>query len=197
MEKKQFASAIKSQAHTYERTAKQFFKQCLQVASQHKIFTDFVKACQQQGQQFVNEASETRVIARSQEASPKGSKLLRKKLIDSPRNVQLLNRLATLYLKSKDFSMAELILHRALEIKKDDPSLKAKIGSIQLYKNDPVTASTWFQEALSIDKNHALASLGMAGLYKKYGYKKELNRYKRKSKPQNSIFIHPIMRAVL
>ena len=196
VEKKQFTTEIKTQASEYEKTARQFFKQCLEVASQHHVFTAFVKACQKKGQQSVNEASETRIIARAKDKAPKGSKLLRQKLIDAPRNIQILNRLAKLYVKIKDFSMAELILHRALEIKKGNASLNAKLGSVKLYKNDPAAASEWFKKALVIDKNQPLASLGMAGLYKKYGYKKAFKDYKQKAKPQKSVFVHPIMKAV-
>ena len=196
-EKKQFTKTIRSQARTYEKTAKQFFKQCLQVASQYKIFTNFVKGCRQQGQKSINEAYETRIISKSQPTIPKGSKLLRKKLIDTPRNTQVLDRLASIHLKSKDFSMAELILSRSLEIKQNDALLNAKMGVVQLYKNDPVAASEWFRKSLSIDKNHPLASLGMAGLYKKYGYKKDFHIYNKRPKPKNSTFIHPLMRSAL
>ena len=197
VEKKEFKNVVKSQAKKYGQTAHQFFKQCLSVAAKYHVFTTFVKGCQSQGQRTVDEASETRITTRARDASPKGARSLRKKLIDFPRDIKLINRLAELYVKSKDFSMAGLILHHALEFKKKNPSLLAKLGSIELYKNDPTSASEWFKKALVIDKSHPLASLGMAGLYKKYGYKKDFKKYKGKIKVQKSVFIHPIMTKAL
>ncbi len=196
-ETKQYAQEIRKQAKVYEKTANQFFQQCLGVSSRHHIFTDFVKACQSRGKITVNEASETKFLARTSSKEPKRAKSIRRKLIDSPQNVTLLSRLTEVYIRAKDFSMAELILHRALEIKKNDATLIAKLGSVQLYKNDPSTANEWFKKALSVNKSQPLAILGMAGLYKKYGYKKDFLKYKTKVKPQNSAFVHPMMQKVL
>lgn len=196
IDKKQFSSEIRSQSKSYEDASRQFFKQCIEVAFQNKVFTEFVKSCQKKGKRAVDEAQETPVITGANEESPKGAKLLRKKLLHSPRDIKLLNRMAEIHFKAKDFPMTELILNRALEINKREPSIMSKLGVVQLYKNDPHGAMGWFKKSLAIDKAEPLASLGMAGLYKKYGYKKDLNKYKTNAKVPKSLFIHPIMKNI-
>ena len=200
VERKQFSSELKSQSQAYIDNSRNFFKQCFDVASKNKIFTSFAKSCRKNGKGLVDEAAEIQIIARAKNKSPKGSKVLRKKLIDSPRDINLLQKLAGLHVRAKDFSLAELILHRALEIQKNSALIMSQIGSVQLYKNDLDSARGWFEKALTADKNDPLASLGIAGLYKKYGYKTShplSKKQKENIKMVDSTFLHPIMKNFL
>ena len=175
-QKKQYKQVLSQQAAQYSKASSNYFKQCIQNAEKYEVFTLFVRGCQSRGKIKVDEAKETRRYGRAQEKSPPGAKQLRNRLYDSPRDVNLLTKLARIYVQSKDYSMAELILNRALEISPNNGTVAASIGVVHLHKNDLGAAKKAFDSALKISKNNALALWGIAGLHKQFNFKKKFGR---------------------
>lgn len=193
-----FKDAISQQAAKYETSSRQYFDQCLNNAEKFEVFTLFVKGCQSRGSIRVDEAKETGLIARAQEGVPEGTKEIRDKLYDQPRDIGLLMSLANIYIKSRDYSMAELILSRASEIDPKNANVLASIGVVQLYKNDINGAKKWFDSALKENKSNSLALHGIAGLHKQFNFqarlKTSLNLAKRAGSTSGPS--HPIIDSV-
>lgn len=167
---KQYRAAIAAQANQYNQTAEGFFKQCNENAQKFEVFTRFALGCQSKGKMQVDEAQETKTMARARETTPPGVKEVQRQLYDQARDVNLLQKLSDIYARAQDYSMAELILNRALDIEPKNATLMARIGVIKLYKNELQEAKGWFEKAISEQPNNALALWGKAGLLKQFNF---------------------------
>jgi Tfp pilus assembly protein PilF len=106
-----------------------------------------------------------------------------------------LEKLARAYLNAKDFSMAELVLNRSLEVK-SDPTTMAQIGVVKMHKNELEEAKSWFKKALDTQGSNSTALVAMAGLYRKFGFQNKLRKIagKARNRQPASGFSHPFMR---
>lgn len=166
----QYRQILAQQASKYEQAAEQHFIQCIQNAEKFEVLTRFVAGCQSRGKLQVDEARETTILARASESAPAGAAEIRKELVDKPRDVGLLTKLAQIHVKAQDYSMAELILNRALEIEPDNAQIIANIGSVNIYKQDFPKAKVWYEKARAKQPRQPLATLGLAGLYKRFRF---------------------------
>lgn len=191
----EYQSALGAQAASYHQNANQYFRQCVQTAETHEIFTRFVRGCLSQGQVKVNEAEDIRVWTQARESSPPGANEIRRQLFEDSRNPALLRRLAQLYIRSQDYSMAELILNRALEMEPRQAETRASIGVIKLYKNEMTEAKDWFMKALEVQPGNATALWGLAGLYKEFQFQSKLSNILPKARRAGSPrgLVHPMM----
>jgi Tfp pilus assembly protein PilF len=69
------------------------------------------------------------------------------------------------------------------------------LGVIRLYDSDWLQAKRFFNEALARDSKNSTAMWGIAGLYKKFGYKSKFEAAAKKAKsagkPRGAL--HPLM----
>lgn len=195
----QYKQALETQAKTYKQAAADYFKKCMENAEKFEIFTQFALGCQAQGTLEVDEAKETLIQARARESDPPGVREIQLKLLDQPRNVELLSDLAEQYLKAQDYSMAELVLNRALEIEKDNPKVTARLGTVKMFKGDNASAKDWFKKTLTKQKNNSNSLWGLAGLYNHFQFKGRLKEVlaKAKSSGQPSQTQHPYVREII
>ncbi|NQZ02898.1 MAG: hypothetical protein HRT45_19715, partial [Bdellovibrionales bacterium] len=195
-DKKAYKQALSQQAAQYSKTASTYYKQCLGAAEKNFVFTDFVKGCLSKGKLQIDEASQSVVVTRSAATSPAGAEGLRKQLLEDNKNTKLLNQLSVLYLRAKDYSTAELIQKRILEIKPDDAEATAKVGVIKMFKNEYTEAHDLLQKAYRANSRQPIAAYGLAGLYKNFYFSGQLKRVKpslrRVKRPKE--FAHPFMK---
>lgn len=193
----QYKEILNKQAAEYSQSAAQYFDQCVSTAEKFEVLTRFVIGCLSAGKILVDESKEVQVIARASEAAPAGAAGVRKELFDKPRSVPLLTRLAEIHIKANDYSMAELILNRALEIEPENAAIMANIGSTNLYKRDYTRAKVWFEKAIARNSRQGLARWAIAGLFKKFRFptkrQSALNAAQEAGKPIG--ILHPLVGA--
>lgn len=197
-QKSQYRAALKQQASQYSQAANNYFKQCLTAAEKSLIFTAYVDACRSKGKKVIDEKSEMKVVSRARKDAPSGAKAIQSKLLDNPKDIKLLNKLATLYVKARDYSGAELVLSRMLELEPENGSTYGKIGIVKIHKNELQEASGYFNTALSKSSSDRYGLYGKAALLKKFKYTKTLSkmRSKVKSASKPSDISHPWMNGI-
>ncbi|PIU01320.1 MAG: hypothetical protein COT74_02120 [Bdellovibrionales bacterium CG10_big_fil_rev_8_21_14_0_10_45_34] len=195
----EYRNALGGQAKQYADSANSFFNKCMQSAEKYEIFTRFVKGCESKGQEEVNEALESQVLARARETSPLATKPIRQALYDKPRDVNLLLRLADIYTKNQDYSMASVILARASEISPSDSRPASLRGVNSLFMNDLESAYASFNEAIKLNSRDATALWGKTGLYKEFGFqgkfRSTLVQAKRAGRPIGTV--HPWVQSAM
>lgn len=193
----QYKQILDKQAAEYSQSAAQYFRQCVNTAEKFEVLTRFVIGCLSSGKILVDESKEVEVLARAAEVAPSGAAEIRRELFDKPRSVPLLIKLAQVHVKANDYSMAELILNRALEIEPENAAVMANIGSTNLYKRDYTKAKVWFEKALKKNSRQALARWGIAGLFKKFRFptkrQSALSAAQEAGKPTG--ILHPLVGA--
>jgi tetratricopeptide (TPR) repeat protein len=189
----QYKQLISQQATQYKSKAAQFFKACLENAEKSEVFSGFVRGCQSEGSQTVDEAIEEKQIARAGESAPPEAKEIRKKLFDTPKDISLLFQLAHVYIKSQDFSLARTIYSRILELKPGLSLAEAELGTTLLFMNDLEGAQLSFKQALSHNPKESTALWSLAAMYKMFGfmskYKQVIPRAQKAGRPSGPI--HP------
>lgn len=192
-----YKNAINEQAKTYTQTSNNYFSQCASSAERYNVFTGFVKGCLTRGKLEIDEKNETRTFTRTQDNVPPKAVSIKRQLFDDNRNIHLLDQLSSIYLKNKDYSMAEMIQNRILDISPDNAEAIAKIGVIKLYKNEVQESHQWFSNALKAKSNQPHALLGLHGLFNEYRFKNRLKTLRPKLRgvriPKS--FVHPYMTA--
>lgn len=166
----EYQRILSQQADQYSKTAASYFQQCASHAEKFEVLTRYVMGCLSGGRIAVDEAQETLTFVRASEQVPQEAAPIRRSLFDRPQDVGLLSELARVYVKAKDYSMAELVLNHALEFEPGNAALMANLGSINLYKRDDVMAKVWFDKAKAKQSRQPLALWGLAGLFKKFHF---------------------------
>ena len=194
----QYKGLIEQQAKKYQSTASEFFKQCVMNGEKFEVFSRFVRGCESQGQLVVDEAEDTKMTAQSTEQNPAGAQAIRNQLYDKPRDIPTMLRLVSSYMQARDYSMANLILGRALEIQPNTASLIALQGINQMFVNDLEAAQQDFQAALKISSKEKDALWGLAGLYNEFKYKNKLAQTLPKAKSAGAPTppVHPYIQAL-
>lgn len=198
-QQKQYKQALETQAATFDKNAQDYFNQCVSNAEKFEVFTRFALGCQSRGKIKVDEAQETKLIARAQETDPKGAQEIRRQLFDQPRSIPLLERLAAIYLKGQDYAMAEMIYTRISEIETQSSRPLAMIGVVKLYKNELAEAKAWFDKALQKNAKEPVALWGIAGLYNAFHFQSHLGPAlgKARAAGQPSGPLHPFIAKVV
>lgn len=186
-QKAMYKNEIAKQATQYAASAKQFFKQCNQSAEKYEIFSPFTVGCLSGGKKNVDEFQVGAGGWTGSTAAPKNALAIQKQLYDSPRNVGLLKKLSSVYMASRNFGLAQVVLNRALEIEPNDASLMSEMGLAFMFMDRPDDAKVWFKKAIKRNKNDVVALWGMAGLFHEYRMPKKkkqyLDRAKRAGRP--------------
>ncbi|MBK9294042.1 MAG: tetratricopeptide repeat protein [Oligoflexia bacterium] len=166
----QYKQLISQQSNQYRQKAKSFFNTCVSNAKKFEVFTQFVKGCQSQGEQIIDEAVEERINAKASDSYPGEATAIRKALFDTPRDTRLLMQLAQAYYRVQDYSMSRLILSRVLEIKPNLAEAEALIGKNFQGMNDLESAKLSYKTALKKDRRNQTALEGLASLRKQFGF---------------------------
>jgi len=197
-QKTQYKQLIAQQSNTYIQKAKNYFSSCTQNAEKSEVFTGFVKGCQSQGLEMVDESVEEKILAKASDSTPPEAAGIRRKLFDTPRDVKLLMQLAEAYMRVRDYAMARVILSRALEIQPNYAPAEAQLGQTFLFMNDLESAQAAFKQALQHNSRSALALYGLAGMYQQFGFKTKLQSYLNKAKASGrpSGTLHPWISAL-
>ncbi|MCC6276482.1 MAG: tetratricopeptide repeat protein [Oligoflexia bacterium] len=181
-QQQQYRQLIGQQAQGFNTKASAYYKACLDNAEKFEVFTRFVRGCQSQGAEEIDEATEERTYSREGGGDSPSIKSLRAKLYDSPRNVDLLMQLVQAYLQNQDYPLARVVLNRILEIKPDWAKAEALVGQVFMFMNDLESAHQSFKVALSHNSREPLALWGIAALYKEFGFGRKLGPMKAKAK---------------
>lgn len=186
-QKKQYQQLIKQQKRTYSKKAKSYFKSCVKNAEKYEVFTRFAKGCQDPSGDLINESDEEMILAKASDSIPAGSTKIRQTLIDRPKDIKLLMKLAKGYMGAQDYPFARAIYNRVLEIKPRYAPAKANMGLALLSMNDFDGASTHFKSAIKSNPKERVALWGLAAMYKEFNFKRKyktmLSRAKRAGRP--------------
>lgn len=194
----QYKQLIAQQVNQFRSKAKGFFKACMENAEKFEVFTGFVKGCQSPGTTQVDEAVEERLSVRASEGTPADAAMIRKKLFDSPRDINLLAELAQSYLRNQDYAMTRLIVSRILEIKPNDAKSEGLLGMTLMWMNDLGAAAETFMTALKHKRNEPMAVYGLAALYRQFGFTQKFAQIqpRLKSIPKPTGVLHPWISAL-
>ncbi|MEQ1723176.1 MAG: tetratricopeptide repeat protein [Pseudobdellovibrio sp.] len=167
-----YKQAIQTQSDEYRNKSAQYFKSCLSNAEKFEVFTLFVKGCRSNGDYIVDEAIDdikVRKPAGTAKANP-NVQAIRQNLLDKPDQPDLVKKLGEIYLKNQDYGMAKLAFNRFLEMKPENPEGLAWLGVVEMYSQDYEKAKNYFKASIKLDANAGLSQLGLASMYKKFGF---------------------------
>lgn len=192
----QFQQMIGAQIASYKKSAVEYFKKCLEIAEQNEILTASVQACRSGGAIAVNEKDDsvrkTELTAIKMDLPPS----LRSGLLKNPRSMVFLNRTFLYFFNKQAYPAAQAVLYRIMEIAPDNADADANLGTVALFTNDVDMALASFKTALQKDSHHSKALRGIAGLYRRYQFKNQLQKILgrvRGTKPPSPP-IHPWMK---
>ena len=196
-----YKQAIQTQSDEYRNKSAQYFKSCLSNAEKFEVFTLFVKGCRSNGDYLVDEAIDEVKPRKPAGASKASSEVqgIRQSLLDKPDQPELVNKLGQIYMRNQDFGMAKLAFNRFLEMKPQNPEALAWLGVIEMYSQDFERAKIYFKSSLEIDKSTGLSQLGLASMYKKFGFTQLFSQISGKLPANKKQFgkIHPWIEEVL
>ncbi len=165
-----YKQAIQGKADEYKNKSNQYFRSCLSNAEKFEVFTLFVKGCRSGGDYIVDE-----VIDEVNSRKPAGKTnadilAIRKSLLDKPDQPEKVKRLGEIYVRSQDYGMAKLAFNRYLEMKPQSADGLAWLGVVEMYNSDFEKAKSYFKASLKADGKADLSRLGLAAMYKKFGF---------------------------
>lgn len=169
---KAYKQAIQTQSDDYKAKSNQYFKSCLSNAEKFEVFTLFVKGCRSNGEYIVDEAIDDVNVRKPAGNAKAGSDVqsIRQSLLDKSDQPDLIKKLGVIYLRNQDYGMSKLAFNRYLELKPENSEGLAYLGVIEMYSQDFEKAKSYFRSSLRINKNEGLAEVGLAAMYKKFGF---------------------------
>lgn len=196
-----YKQAIQGQSDEYRNKSAQYFKSCLSNAEKFEVFTLFVKGCRSNGDYIVDEAIDEVKARKPAGAAAASAEVqgIRQSLLDKPDQPALVNKLGQIYMRNQDFGMAKLAFNRYLEMKPQNSEALSWLGVIEMYNQDFEKAKNYFKSALELDKTAGLSQLGLASMYKKFGFSQMYSQISGKlpaNKKQYSK-VHPWIEEVL
>jgi tetratricopeptide (TPR) repeat protein len=168
---KAYQQAVKSQSDEFRNKANQYFKSCLSNAEKFEVFTLFVKGCRTNGDYIVDEAIDDVNVRKPAGKMTPDVKKIRQSLLDKADQPELIKQLGLIYIRNQDYGMAKLALSRYSEMR-PGAEATAYLGVIEMYSNDFEKAKMYFKSAQQQDKTSGLSQMGLAALYKKFGFTK-------------------------
>jgi len=195
----QYKAAVKAQADEYRSKANNYFKMCLANAEKFEVFTLFVKGCRSNGDYIVDEAIDEVNVRKPAGKMTPDIKKIRKALLDKADQPELVKDLGLIYMRNQDYGMAKLAFNRYVEMRPGNAEGTALLGVIEMYSLDFEKAKNYFKVALQQDKNSGLSQLGLAALYKKFGFTKLFNETSAKLPTNRRQYakLHPWIEEVL
>lgn len=167
-----YRQAIQTQSEEYKSKSNQYFKSCLNNAEKFEVFTLFVKGCRTSGDYLVDEAIDEVKIRKPAGATKVTAVVqgIRQNLLDKPDQPELIKKLGEIYLRNQDYGMAKLAFSRYLEMKPKNAEALSWLGVVEMHGQDFEKAKIYFKSSLSYNKNVTLSQLGLASMYKKFGF---------------------------
>ena len=167
-----YKQAVQTQSEEYRNKSNQYFKSCLNNAEKFEVFTLFVKGCRTSGDYLVDEAIDevkTRKPAGTVKATAEVQGI-RQSLLDKADQPELIKKLGQIYLRNQDYGMAKLAFNRYLEMKPQNAEALSWLGVVEMYSQDYEKAKNYFKSSLGFDQKTGLSQLGLASMYKKFGF---------------------------
>lgn len=166
----QYRQIIKGQSDQYAGFANKYFTQCQIEAERYLILSSFVQGCQSKGRVKVDEAKELANFNKTSLPDDKKLVPLRRELLTQTKNIKNFTRLAEAHLESKDYTLAEMVISRAMEFAPQNDKLMALMGLSHYLKTDWVKAKNWFEKARQKNGNNSVALWGLANVYQKFNF---------------------------
>ncbi len=167
-----YKQAIQAQVDEYKNKSNQYFKSCLSNAEKFEVFTLFVKGCRSAGDYLVDEAVDE-VKIRKPAGTAKASQEvqgIRQALLGKSDQPELIKKLGQIYMRNQDYGMAKLAFSRYLEMQPQNAEALSWLGVVELYNYDFEKAKNYFKSSLSLDAKNGLSQMGLASMYKKFGF---------------------------
>lgn len=196
-----YKQAIQTQSEEYRNKSNQYFKSCLSNAEKYEVFTLFVKGCRTGGDYLVDEAIDEIKIRKPAGAAKASAEVqaIRQSLLDKPDQPDLVKKLGQIYLRSQDYGMAKLAFNRYLEMKPQNAEALSWLGVIEMFNQDFEKAKNYFKSSLNLDKRAGLSLLGLASMYKKFGFQQLYSQISTKFPADRQPYtqVHPWIEEVL
>ncbi len=196
-----YKQAIQGQSDEYRNKSAQYFKSCLSNAEKFEVFTLFVKGCRSNGDYIVDEAIDEVKVRKPAGAAKASAEVqgIRQSLLDKPDQPELINKLGQIYMRNQDFGMAKLAFNRYLEMKPQNAEALSWLGVIEMYYQDFERAKNYFKSALELEKTAGLSQLGLASMYKKFGFAQMYSQISGKlpANKKQYLKVHPWIEEVL
>ena len=192
----QFRKIVGTQIANYQKSAKEYFSKCLQVAEDNEIFSSTVQVCRSSGSTPVHESSDS-ILKKEQSGHNMSLPAdLRSKLLKEPRSLEFLGQAFLHFFNKGSYAASQAVLYRMLEIDPQSGAIDANLGTVALFNQDVDGAALFFKTALSKDSHNGKALRGLAGLYKKYQFKKRYQKIMEQVRSSRSPAppVHPLMR---
>jgi cellulose synthase operon protein C len=186
-----YKQAIQTQSEEYRVKSGQYFKSCLSNAEKFEVFTLFVKGCRSSGDYIVDEAIDEVNVRKPAGKSSPDVKRIRQALLDKSDQPELVKELGVIYIRNLDYGMAKLAFNRYLEMRPESAEGLAYLGIVEMYSLDFERAKGFFKAAQRIDKDLALSQLGLAAMYKKFGFQQLFTQTKIPSNRRQYAQLHP------
>lgn len=170
----EFKKQIQIQVLKYKKNGNQYFTQCLNLATKYTIFSEYLKGCQTGNNTKLSFFEEPSPTFNNNE--PKEIENYRKKLLIQSKDIESLKKIISSYINSKNYSLANLVIDRALEVQPDNPELLAQKGVCETLISGANQGKKFFDLSLKNDKNNQTALWSLVELYQEYGLKSKLSQ---------------------
>ena len=195
----QYKQAIQTQSDEYRAKGNQYFKSCLNNAEKYEVFTLFVKGCRSNGDYIVDEAIDEINVRKPAGRSTPDVQKIRQTLLDKPDQPELVKQLGLIYIRNQDYGMAKLAFNRYLEMSPGSAEATAYLGVIEMYNLDFEKAKNYFKAAQKMEKGTPLSQIGLAAMYKKFGFQQLYSQISSKLPANRKQFtqLHPWIEEIL
>lgn len=192
----QFQQMIRPQIEKYAGTANENYVKCMAAAEEFEVFTQYVNGCISRGQVNVKESMDSFPRMKANGNQSNDWSAIRSDLVKTPRSIPVLRKAMSLALRDSDYSYAQVIVERMIEIDPQSSQAYADLGVCQLFMNELDAAQSSFTEALKKDAKNSSALWALTGLYKKYSFTKKYSATFAKAKSAGKPLepIHPLMK---
>ena len=165
-DEKQYRAALAERSGPLRKQAADALQACRDQAKKLEAFNRFTKACVAGGA-VDNDADNPR--ARPAGVALPGREQFEAKLIDSPKDLNLLTQMVRAAIQVKDYPFAKLLAQRALELDEKNVALNNLLGVAHAGNNDMQSAAAAFKKALRTDGRYGPALANLGTLYALYG----------------------------
>ncbi len=191
-----FQKMTQPQIAKYLGAANEIYSKCMVAAEDFEVFTKYVEGCHKKGQIEIYESMVNAPKIKSKSNPSKDWDKVKSELVKTPRALPVLRKAMLLALRDQDFSYAQAIAQRMIEINPQSGQALADLGICQIYASELDSAQASFVEGLKKEPKNSSALWALAGLYKKYSFEKKFNAIFKRAKAIGSppSPVHPIMK---
>ena len=143
-QKKLFQEALSQQAVTYTQQADSYFKKCLDLAKQNRIYSRYTKMCEQRNTQFQVSA----VTTTFSEIKDADMLELRRKLFDQPRSAKIYQEMIRLSILRQQYGNAIALIRRGQELFPEEGQFYAYDAVVSLHLGEFFAAGKSLKQAM-------------------------------------------------